>query len=342
MRKTPGKAPGKALTALAAAAVLTAGCSAMNSGDDGGTVKLSFANSHAADHPHTRCGIEAVADKINGQDLGMEIETFANSQLGDDAARFTSVKTGDLDMDVQGSSALAASYAPIGVLDMAYAFDGPDHLFGFFDGTRGTELKKDFATATGAQVLGVWFFGMRHFSANSPIREPADFKGLRMRFPDSEIYLENAKAIGAEATAVAFEELYLSLQRGIIDGQENPIPTIAAKSLEEVQSHVSLTGHQTGSQLIVINGDRWKELSPEQQQALRKAVSDTRAENRKCIEEAETKVLAEWRSKGKPTIVEDVDRTAFAEKAGKYFGEHLKGEQAELYKAIRSSAPGKS
>ncbi|MFV2177281.1 DctP family TRAP transporter solute-binding subunit [Actinomadura sp. LOL_016] len=338
MRKTPGKA----LPVLAAAAVLTAGCSAMNSGDDGGTVKLSFANSYADDHPHTRCGIQAVADTINGQDLGMEIETFANSQLGDDAARFTSVKTGDLDMDVQGSSALAASHAPIGVLDMAYAFNGPDHLFGFFDGARGTKLKKDFAAATKTHVLDVWYFGMRHFTANSPIRTPADLDGLRMRFPDSEIYLENAKAVGAEATAVAFEELYLSLQRKIIDGQENPIPTIASKSLAEVQTHVSFSGHQTGSQLIVINGDRWKELTPEQQQALQKAVSDTRVQNRKCIEEAEQKILAEWRSKGKPTIVEDVDRTAFAEKAGAYFSKNLKGEQAELYKAIRSSAPATS
>ena len=180
---------------------------------------------------------------------------------------------------------------------------------------------------------------MRHFSANSPIRKPEDFKGLRMRFPDSKIYLENAKAIGAKPTAVAFEELYLSLQRKIIDGQENPIPTIAEKSLDEVQTHVSLTGHQTGSQLIVINEDSWKKLSSEQQEALQKAVSETRAANRTCIEEDEKKILAEWRSKGEPTVVEDVDRTAFVEKASKYFTENLEGEQAELYKAIRASAP---
>ncbi|WP_026402844.1 DctP family TRAP transporter solute-binding subunit [Actinomadura rifamycini] len=333
------KTPGKALPVLAAAAVLSAGCSAMNGGGGDGTVTLSFANSYTDDHPHTRCGIQAVADAVNGRDIGVKIETFANSQLGNDATRFTSVKSGDLDMDVQGSAALAGSFAPVGVLDMAYAFDGPDHLFAFFDGEHGTELKKDFVTATGARVLDVWFFGMRHFTANSAIREPGDLKGLRMRFPDSEIYLENAKAVGAAPTAVAFEELYLSLQRGIIDGQENPIPTIASMSLAEVQSHVSLSGHQTGSQLIVINDDRWRELSAEQRRALQKAVSDTRAANRECIEEDEKKILAEWRSAGKPAVVEDVDRAAFAAKAGAYFTEHLEGEQAELYKAVRASAP---
>ncbi|MFG2250474.1 DctP family TRAP transporter solute-binding subunit [Spirillospora sp. NPDC048823] len=333
------RTPHKTLLALTATAVLATGCSAMNSGDGGGTVTLSFANSYTDNHPHTRCGIKAVADAVNGQDIGVKVETFPNSQLGNDDTRFTSVRSGDLDMDVQGSSALAGSYAPIGVLDMAYAFNGPDHLFTFFDGQEGTGLKAEFAKATGARVLDVWYFGMRHFTANKPIRKPEDLKGLRMRFPDSKIYLENAKAVGATPTAVAFEELYLSLQRKTIDGQENPIPTIAEKSLDEVQTHVSLTGHQTGSQLIVINEESWKKLGPEQQKALQKAVSDTRAANRKCIEQDEAKILAEWKGKGEPAIVEDVDRNAFATKARAYFGANLEGEQAGLFKTIRSTAP---
>ncbi|MFD0856183.1 DctP family TRAP transporter solute-binding subunit, partial [Actinomadura adrarensis] len=341
MPRTPRKAL-LALLALSATAVLAAGCSAMNEGDDGGgggTVELSFANSYTTNHPHTRCGIQAVANAINGQNIGLRIKTFPNSQLGEDSTRFASVKSGDVEMDVQGSSALAESHPPVGVLDMAYAFDGPDHLFRFFDGRQGTRLKEDFAKATGARVLDVWYFGMRHFSANSAIRKPEDLEGLRMRYPDSKIYLENAKAVGAQATAVAFEELYLALQRKTVDGQENPIPTIAEKSLQEVQTHVNMSGHQTGSQLIVINDRQWSRLTPAQQKALQKAVTDTRARNRTCIEQDEAKIVADWKSKGRPTIVEDVDRAAFAAKAEAYFGRTLTGEQAELYKAIRATAP---
>jgi tripartite ATP-independent transporter DctP family solute receptor len=279
-----------------------------------------------------------VADDVNGQDMGIEIETFANSQLGDDTARFASVMEGDIDMDVQGSAALAEVYPPIGVLDMAYAFDGPDHLFSFFDSEAGQELKDAFAEETGTRVLDVWFFGMRHFTADRPIREPGDLNGLRMRFPDSKTYLENARALGAKATAVAFEELYLGLQRGIVDGQENPIPTIAEKSLDEVQSHVSLSGHQTGSQLVVVNEESWQRLSDERQQALQKSVSDTRAKNRTCIEDDEAEILQRWEKKGKPTVVEDVDRDAFAEKTDAYFTRTLSGEQRELYDAVRDAA----
>ncbi|AXK37149.1 tRNA modification GTPase [Streptomyces armeniacus] len=326
--------------ALCAAALLAAGCTAMSDdkgGGDGGTVKLSFANSYTPEHPHTRCGVEAVADDMREQDNGVEIETFPNSQLGDDTARVTSVMDGDIDMDVQGSSALAEVYAPIGVLDMAYAFDGPDQLFRFFDSDAGRELKDTFAEKTGMRVLDVWFFGMRHFSANEPVREPGDLGGLRMRFPDSKVYLENAKALGAKATTVAFEELYLSLQRGVVDGQENPIPTVVEMSMEEVQSHVSLTGHQTGSQLIVVNEDSWQRLSGEQRRALQKSVSGTRAENRECVEREEARILKQWAEKGKPEVVEDVDREAFRGKAEAYFTENLKGGQRELYDAVRAA-----
>ncbi|WP_019815844.1 DctP family TRAP transporter solute-binding subunit [Saccharomonospora saliphila] len=331
----------RGLAALPAVALLATGCTAMNDpGGDGGdgTITLSFANSYTTQHPHTRCGIQAVADEINGMDNGVTIETFPNSQLGDDTERFTSVMEGDVDMDVQGSSALASTYDPIGVLDMAYAFDGADHLFEFFDSESAERLKDDFAEQTGTRILDVWFFGMRHFSANTAIREPADLKGLRMRYPDSPIYLENAKAVGADPTAVAFEEVYLGLQQGIIDGQENPIPTIAEQSFDEVQSHVSLSGHQTGSQLIVVNEDRWQQLSADQQDALRTAVHETRADNRDCVEEEEQRILDEWKQNGQVTVVDDVDREAFATRAENHFTSTLSGEQLRLYEQVRAAA----
>nr|MDT0665428.1 TRAP transporter substrate-binding protein DctP [Micromonospora sp. DSM 115978] len=186
------------MAVAAATAMVAAGCSSSDEGggDDGGTggggggsVTLSLANSYTTDHPHTRCGIQSVADKVNEQGVGLTIETFPNSQLGGDSDRFTSVVEGDVEMDVQGSSALAATFAPIGVLDVAYTFDGPDHLFEFFDSEATDQVKADFLEETGTRILDVWFFGMRHFTANSPIRTPDDLQGLRMRYPDSPVYL---------------------------------------------------------------------------------------------------------------------------------------------------------
>lgn len=309
-------------------------------GGGGEPVELSFAHSYTTDNPHHRCGAQLVADTLNEQeDLEMTVEIFPNSQLGGDTDRFASVVSGDIDVDIQGSSALAATWAPIGLLDRAYVFDGPDHLLEFFDGEDGQQLQADFEENTGAHILDVWYFGMRHFTANSPIRVPADLQGLRMRFPDSPIYLANAEALGASPTAVAFEEVFLSLQQGIIDGQENPIPTIVSLNLPEVQSHVSLTGHQTGSQLVVVSGQTWESLSAEQQEALTNAVHETRAANRQCIEEDAEKYLNEWKETGAMTVVEDVDREAFQQRAEEYFTANLEGEELELYETIRAAAP---
>jgi tripartite ATP-independent transporter DctP family solute receptor len=325
------------LVALSTATLLLAGCS----GDNGSTteVELSFAHSYATDHPHHRCGAQLVADRINELDLGMTIDIFPNSQLGADTDRFNSVSSGDIDLDIQGSSALGASYPPIGVLDTAYAFDGPDHLFEFFASEAATQLKEDFQEATSARVLSAWYFGMRHFTANRPIRTPDDLSGLRMRFPDSPTYLANAEALGASATAVAFEEVFLSLQQGVIDGQENPIPTIDSLNLPEVQSHVSLSGHQAGSQLIVVSEDTWNDLTTEQQEALADVVAEVQIEDRACIEQAEQELVDQWKETGEITVVEDVDRASFAQRAEAYFTSTLTGESLALYQAIRASAP---
>ena len=269
----------------------------------------------------------------------MTIEVFPNSQLGADADRFTSVMSGDIDLDLQGSSALSATYEPIGILDSACVVDGADHLFEFFESAESEQLQADFLEQTGARILGPFFFGMRHFTANQPIRTPEDLQGLRMRFPDSPTYLRNAEAMGAQATAVAFEEVFLSLQQGVIDGQENPIPTIASLNLPEVQSHVSLTGHQTGSQLIIVSERVWQELTPEQQEALQTAVDETRDENRARIEEDEQTFLDEWKANGEMEVVEDVGREAFRSRVLQFVDENLQGQERELYEAIRASAP---
>ncbi|GAB3713482.1 DctP family TRAP transporter solute-binding subunit [Nocardiopsis nanhaiensis] len=318
----------------AAALVLTA-CG--SGGDDSDGPTLTFSNSYTDDHPHTRCGIDLVADQVEDSDAGFSVDTFPNSQLGDNTETFASVMSGDIDMDVQGSAALGSAYEPIGVFDAAYAFDDADHMFSFFDSEASEDVKEDFEEATDTKILDIWYFGDRHFTANEPITDPGDLSGLRMRFPDSPISLANADAMGASPTTVAFEEVYMALQQGTVDGQENPIATIDADNYTEVQSHVSLTGHQVGSQMIVVSGQTWEQLSEAQQEVLQEAVSDVREENRACMEEAEEEVLTEWEASGAMEVVEDVDVDAFRDQSHAHFLDTLEGEELELFEAFREA-----
>lgn len=304
------------------------------------TVELSFAHSYSTEHPHHVCGAQVVADELAAGESGVTLEIFPNSQLGPDGPdRVSAVAAGDISVDIQGSSAISALYEPIGALDAAYVFDGPDHLFAFADSPAFDEMAADMLEQIDVRILDVWFFGMRHFSANTPIRTPEDLQGLRMRFPDSPQFLQNAEAMGANATPVAFEEVYLSLQQGVIDGQENPIPTISDMNFAEVQSHVSLSGHQTGFVVAIVGEQTWQSLSTAQQEALQAAVSGARDGNRQCLEDAEQEVLAQWEQSGGPTVVDDVDREAFTARAEAYFAENLEGDKLALYQQIREVAP---
>jgi tripartite ATP-independent transporter DctP family solute receptor len=333
------------LAAAAAAALALGGCApggggteTSPAGEENPQIDLTLANSYTDDHAHSRCGALVIAEELNGLDIGLNVEVFTNSQLGADADRFASLIAGDIDMDMQGVSAMSASYAPIGVLGSAFAFSDPDHLFRYFDGEESQPLKDAVVDEIGVRILDPYFFGYRTFSANSPIRTPEDLQGLRIRFPDTPIHLANAEALGATAVPIAFEELFIALQQGTADGQENPIPTIKSLSLDEVQTHVSLDNHLTDFQAVIINEEKWQQMSAEQQEAVTEVVHEVRAEDRQCIEDDTQAIIDEWKETGAVEVVEDVDRDAFEERAVEYFSEYYSGADLELFEAIRASA----
>lgn len=330
--------------ALAAApAMMLVACSGTGGGatDDGGdagaTQKLTLAHSYNEDQPQHRCGAQVIADEVAAADVGLEIEIFPSSQLGGDADRIASVASGDIDIDIQGASALGAVYEPISVLDAAYAFDDADHLAAFMASDASDTVTEAFEEESGVHTLGAWSAGARQFTANTAIRTPEDLEGLRMRFPGSPQFLMNAKALGATATEVAYEELYLALQQGTVDGQENPITNIVASNLKEVQDYVSMSSHQLNTNLVIM-GPIWGELSEEQQEALTAATEKAVAEVTTCVAEDEETVLEEWRTGGEWEVIEDVDRDAFSEKAEEYLSSTLSGDSLAVYEAIRSTS----
>jgi TRAP-type C4-dicarboxylate transport system substrate-binding protein len=158
-----------------------------------------------------------------------------------------------------------------------------------------------------------------------------------MRFPPSPTFLLNAEAMGAEAVEVAFEELYLALQQGTVEGQENPITNIDAINLDEVQDYISLSSHQLSSNLVII-GEVWNELSAGQQEALTAATAEAMIQEPECAAEAEEEILAGWRESGTMEIVEDVDRDAFRERVEPFLRENFSEEQIALLEAIQSTA----
>jgi tripartite ATP-independent transporter DctP family solute receptor len=296
---------------------------------------LTLAHSYSDTQPQIVCGVNRIAEEVAAANVGLKIEIFGASQLGGDADRVDSVIAGDIDMDIQGASALGRVYAPISAVDGAFVFDDSQHLYNYFSGAASDALKQGFYEATGVTALGGWNNGGRQFTANVPIRTPEDLVGLRMRFPPTPVFLLNAEAMGADAVEVAYEELYLALQQGTVDGQENPLTNIKAINLPEVQDYVSLSSHQLSSNVVII-GPVWDDLSAAQQAALQAAVNTAMTEVPVCVADAETAILDEWRTSGAIEIIDDVDREAFRAKAEPYLRSKFTPEQIEVLDAIRS------
>ncbi|MEU2200194.1 DctP family TRAP transporter solute-binding subunit [Isoptericola sp. NPDC019482] len=334
----------RAAAAVAVVVLPWGALTACSDGGGGGTtggedVTLTLAHSYTEDQPQHACGAQVIKEEAEAAGVGLTIEIYPDSQLGGDADRIASVQAGDVDIDIQGASALAAVYEPAGVVDAAFGFDDAAHLNQFFTDGSADQLVQDFKDASGGvSILGAWSAGARQFTANTAIREPSDLEGLRMRFPGSGQYLLNAQALGAEATDVAYEELYLALQQGVVDGQENPLTNIDATNLVEVQDVLSMSSHQQNSNLIVA-APSYDDLSDEQRAALDDAVASAVEQMPGCVEEAEQKILEGWEADGAIEIVDDVDRDAFAQQTDAWFRENLEGDSLAVYEAMRDSAP---
>ena len=201
-------------------------------------------------------------------------------------------------MDIQGASALSALYAPIGAVDGAFVFDDSEHMYRFFTSPASDALKQGFFDQTGVRILGAWNTGARQFTADKPIRTPADLQGLKMRFPPSPQFLMNAAAMGASPVEVAYDELYLALQQGIADGQENPLVNIKAINLargpglrQPLEPPAQLEPGRDRQGL----GRRSAPSSRRRSQA---AVEKAMVEEPKCVVDAEKAILDEFKAGG--------------------------------------------
>jgi TRAP-type C4-dicarboxylate transport system substrate-binding protein len=338
-----------AASVLAASALVITGCA--GGGDPESTtepeesmnepVTLSVATSQNEETPNYYCGVELLQERLEAADIGFTVELYPASQLGPDADRFPLVQAGDIDIDLQGASALSSTFEPIGVVDATYAFDNVDHAFKWID--EGSEdLFGAFHDATGVRVVDGWFFGSRTFTTKDvEVRSPDDLDGVPIRFPNSPAFLANAEALGVTApVSVAVEEVYSALQQGIAVGQENPIVATHSSSYDEVLNTAILNDHNVGIHWIIVSDATYDKMSEEQAALLEETIHEIRPENRTCVEEATEEILDEYRANDAFTVIEqdEIDMDAFISKSEAFFEGYFTGESLEAYQAIRAMA----
>lgn len=276
-------------------------------------ITLNLGHLQTTTHPLHESALQFaqyVKEKTNGEVL---VKIFPASQLGDTRELVEAVKLGTVDIVQLGASSFGVYVPSFYSFDLGYLFKDFDQLFKMMDGPFGESLKKESVEKEGVRQLSFFSNGVRHLTTSKhAVHNPQDLVGLKIRAPEIETYMACINAMGASATPIAFNELFLALQTKIVDGQENPITTINAMKYYEVQDYLIMTGHILTSMSYAINESKFQSLTPEQQIIIAEASKLAGDYNTVTIKQNDEKLLPVLQEKGMTVI--EVDRSEFRNK----------------------------
>jgi tripartite ATP-independent transporter DctP family solute receptor len=309
-------------TALAAAALAMAGAATAQT-------KLKFAHVYETSEAYHTVAVWA-AEEIKKRTSGRyEIQVFPASSLGKETDLNQGLTLGTVDIIYTGQAFAARTLPALAIGGAPFMFRDLDHWKKYAQSDVLQELMEAYYKKGGNKPVAVTYYGVRHATANKAINKPEDMVGLKVRVPDAPFYIMFPKTVGANATPIAFAEVYLALQNGTVDAQENPLPTILAKKFYEVQSHINLTGHISEMLLTIVSGQTWSKLSAEDKKVFEAVLKEAGAKASDEIAASEARLVDEFTTKYKKTVVKS-DRAAFAKV---FRAEHL-GASATWDKAL--------
>lgn len=296
---------------------------------------LQLAHNAAPGNPKAEASnkfAELVAEKTDGR---VEIVVGESAQFGDDVEALTNMRLGTVAFSANSQGATSGVVPEFGVVGLPFLFESLPQAWEVLDGPVGDELAEA-AEAKGLVLLALWDNGIRQVSNNvRPITKPEDLEGIKLRTPPDPMTVDIFEALGASPTPLAFSELYIALQQGVVDGQENPLMNIFSSKLYEVQKYISLTAHKYESTPLFASKIVWDTFSPEDQAAIREAAAEAGQMNRQMSQEADTNLRGEMEAAG--VAFNEVDPAPFIEKT-KPVIEEWHAQFPELVELIQQEA----
>ncbi len=283
---------------------------------------------------------QVVEELSNGK---IKVEVFPSGQLGTQQSMLLATMRGDLAMFDDAGPAWFADLCGVpqfGVLNAAYVFRSIDQMYRVMDGPIGQKLFKELEQKANLHVLSTWYLGTRELDLVKkvgPVRTPADLKGVRLRMPNSKVYLDMARALGAIPTPMSFSDVYLALKTGIVDGQDNPLPTDYAAKFCEVTHYIVLTDHLIGILNPVINYSLWKSMPAEYHTYINKAMEVAKFYMDYLVTMQEAELISKFVKDYHMQIIIP-DKKAFMEHALKYYSQPQFDKEwgKGMYKKIQS------
>ncbi len=273
------------------------------------TMKISIS---VAQNSHQGIAIDTFAKEVEKRTNGRyKIQTFYNGSLGGERESIEAVQLGTQELAFSSTGPVPNFVPEARIFDVPFLFRDKAHARAVLDGPIGQDMLKKFEPK-GFKALAWAENGFRHMTnSKRAVNGPDDLKGLKMRTMENPVHIAAYKAFGIITTPMAFPEVFTALQQGTVDGQENPLPVIISAKFDQVQKHLSLTGHVYSPAIFVMNKGVFDKLSPADQQAFIEAAKEGTKANRARVDEDDAKGVADLRGKGM-NVVENVDKAKFA------------------------------
>lgn len=248
-----------------------------------------------------------------------DVQLHFNGTLFAQGTEIEAMQRGNLECALTSPQDITNFVPEYSIFTNGYLMRDPAHLDAVYDGDIGAEYKARVAKDIGLHIVRSQYLGTRHVILREPrdVKTPADMAGLKLRMPGSETWQFLGNALGANATPLAFEEVYLAMQTGTIDGLENPLPDAMAAKFYEVSKQVVLTGHMVSNVFFTLSHGFWDGLSDDEKKAVETAEAAAKTFNDDGVVTTEKDAAAFFESKGVKVTTPDVD--AFRDQVQKKF-----------------------
>ena len=327
------------VAAVAACVLLAGGAAGCQGRSASGRLELKFGHVGAPGSLY-QFSADEFARRANEALAGRaEVVVFGSSQLGGDEVLLQKLKLGTVDLSLP-STIMSSFVEEFGLFEMPYLVQDREHMKRIEREIVWPELAAH-AEEAGYKILAVWENGFRHVTNNvRPIRTPEDLSGIKLRTPRGVWRVRMFQAFGANPSPMPFSEVFVALQTGVMDGQENPFTQIVSAKFHEVQHYLSLTGHVYTPAFVTAGRDRWDRLPQEVREALEQAARDTQQFVYETAKRMDAELLEELTAAG--LEVNEIDRDRFLDASRaiyEEFGNSVQSGRELLEKAIALADP---
>lgn len=280
---------------------------------------------------------EVFAEKVKQYTEGRyEVRIFPAGQLGNDPKAIEQLQLGGVDFTVSATGSYATHLPSLNLTAMPFLVDSYEQGWAFYDSSEW--LQGEFAKLPekGMRVLSTWEAGFRSFTTTFPLEAPADAAGKKMRVFPNDMIRWTMEAIGFQTVVMPVTDVYLAIQQGTVNGQENPVDTIVSLKFAEVAPYVTLTRHVYSPLPLTVAERTWQSFSDADREAIHKAAAESSEFSRKLVQESESAQIGQLEAAGATIITPDI--TPFREAVADVYNQAREVYGAEVVDKVLADA----